>query len=252
MRLLPTPRVPVRSARRLWRRLLASAFVCALPVLLAAPASAVEIDWVFVGDPGNPPDTASNCFAANCGSVGYEYSISKFEVTNAQYAEFLNLKAARNSVGLYNTNMGSDAQGGITRSGSPGSHTYAVKPGFADKPVNFVSLYDAMRFANWLHNGQGNGDTESGAYTLLGGTALPSNWSTVTSEPDAKIFLPSENEWYKAAYYDGPSATYFVFPTGTDAPTSCSAPTEAANGANCQREASGLTDVGAYTASASP
>jgi hypothetical protein len=37
--------------------------------VLAGPASAVTIDWVTVGDPGNAADTASNCFAANCGSV---------------------------------------------------------------------------------------------------------------------------------------------------------------------------------------
>ena len=40
-----------------------------------------------------------------------------------------------------------------------------------NKPVNYVSWYDSIRFANWLHNGQGPGDTETGAYTLLGGTA---------------------------------------------------------------------------------
>ena len=37
-------------------------------------------------------------------------------------------------------------------------------------PVNYVDFYDALRFANWMNNGQGNGDTETGAYTLLGGT----------------------------------------------------------------------------------
>ena len=46
--------------------------------------------------------------------------------------------------------------------------------------MNYVSFYDALRFANWLNNGQGSGDTETGAYTLLGGTATPSNGATVT------------------------------------------------------------------------
>ncbi len=101
----------------------------------------LDLDWVFVGDPGNAADTpSSNCVAANCGSVGYEYSVAKYEVTNAQYAEFLNAKAQDDPLGLYDTNMGAQAQGGITRSGSPGSYPYAVKPGFADKTVNYVRV----------------------------------------------------------------------------------------------------------------
>jgi formylglycine-generating enzyme required for sulfatase activity len=221
--------------------------------LFATPASAVTIDWVFVGNPGNAADTTSGiCFAADCGSVSYEYYISTYEVTNAQYAEFLNLKASSDPLALYNTNMGSTAQGGITRSGSPGSYTYAVKPGFADKPVNYVSFYDALRFTNWLNNGQGSADTEAGAYTLLGGTATPSNGLSVTRNLGANIFVPSENEWYKAAYYDGLSATYFDYPAGTNTATVCAAPTGTANRANCNSAAGGVTDVGAYTGSASP
>ncbi len=199
MRIPTAACVPVRSAPRLRRRLLASVFVFVLWGLLAALASVVTIDWVFVGDPGSAADTPStNCFAANCGSVWYEYSFSKFKVTNAQYAEFLSAKAAEDPLGLYHVNMGSQPPGGITRSESSGSYTYAVKPGFADKPVNYVSFYDSLRFANWLNNGQGSGDTETGAYTLLGGTATPSNGTTGTANPGANIFLPSENEWYEA------------------------------------------------------
>ena len=78
---------------------------------------------------------------------------------------------------------------------------YTAKPNMGDKPVNFVSWYDAIRFANWLNNGQGDGDTETGAYTLLGGTPTPSNGSSITRNPGATWFLPSEDEWYKAAYY---------------------------------------------------
>ena len=221
---------------------------------LAAPASAVTIDWVFVENPGNAADTPSaNCVAANCGSVADPYLISKYEVTNAQYGEFLNLKAKADPLGLYNSIlMGSSLFGGITRSGVSGSYTYAVKTGFADKPVNAVSFYDSLRFTNWLNNGQGSGDTETGAYTLLGGTATPSNGTTVTRNPGAIVFLPSENEWYKAAYYDGLSATYFDYPAGTDTATVCSAPTGTANRANCSPAGVGLTDVGAYTGSASP
>lgn len=174
--------------------------------IAATPAAAeVAIGWVTVGYPGNAADTASNCYSASCGAVSVTYRVARYEVTNAQYVEFLNSKAATDPLGLYNTAMGSESRGGIERSGSPGSYTYSVKSGFDDKPVNYVSFFDALRFANWLNNGQGSADTETGAYTLLGGTATPSNGLTAVRNPAAGVFLPSENEWYKAAYYDGPS-----------------------------------------------
>jgi formylglycine-generating enzyme required for sulfatase activity len=227
-----------------------------LAALAAAPlpSAAVTIDWVYVGNPGNAADTPStNCYAASCGSVSYSYYISKYEVTNAQYAEFLNAKAASDPLALYSTSMGSDATfGGITQSGSDGSYTYSVTSGFADKPVVYVSFYDSLRFANWLHNGQGSGDTETGAYTLLGGTATPSNGTTVTRNAGATIFLTSENEWYKAAYYS-PVGVYYDYPMGSDTQTGCVVPaSDTGNSANCGPVLSALTNVGAYTLSDSP
>lgn len=69
--------------------------------VLAGSASAVTIDWVLVGDPGNAADTPStNCVAENCGSVSDAYLISKYEVTNAQYVELMNAKAAADPLGL--------------------------------------------------------------------------------------------------------------------------------------------------------
>jgi len=54
-----------------------------------------------------------------------------------------------------------------------------------------------MRFVNWLENGQpadGSG-TESGVYTIGSGV-------NETRAAAASYFIPSEDEWYKAAYYD--------------------------------------------------
>lgn len=216
--------------------------------LLVAPASAVTLDWVAVGNPGNAPDVPStNCWAPDCGAVPYAYSISKYEITNAQYAEFLNAKAAADPLGLYNASMGSDVHGGITRSGSSGTYTYAPKAGFANKPVNFVSFYDALRFINWLDNGQGSADTETGSYTITPG-GITNN--TITRNPGAEIGMPTENEWYKAAYFDG--AGYFEYPAGSDTEVACDVPTATANRANCEQAVDAATDVGAYTGSASP
>ncbi|CAG0966568.1 hypothetical protein MYXO_01062 [Myxococcaceae bacterium] len=216
----------------------------------AAPAAAVTVDWVFVGDPGNAADTpASNCYAASCGSVSHGYYISKYEVTNAQYAEFLNAKAATDPNGLYNGAMASSTHGGITRSGGPGSYSYAVKSGMASKPVNYVSFWDATRFTNWLGNGEGSGDTETGAYTL---TPAAISANSVVRNLGAQVFLPSENEWYKAAYYDPIANLYYDYPAGTNVATICSSPTGVANHANCSAAAATLTGAGSYPGSASP
>src|SRR5262249_14073082 len=119
-----------------------------LLLLLGSAASAVTMDFVSVGGPGNACDTqATGCY----GAVDYAYDIGKYEVTNSQYTEFLNAKAASDPLGLYNTSMAT-AQGGITRAGAPGTFTYSIVTGRGDNPVNFVSTYDAMRFTNWLAN----------------------------------------------------------------------------------------------------
>ena len=223
---------------------------CAL-WLTSAPASAVTFDWVTVGNPGNAADTTG------FGSVADTYRISRYEVTNAQYAEFLNAKAAADTLGLYNSNMGDSSPGasgfgGITRSGSAGSYTYSPIAGRENMPVNHVSFYDSLRFTNWLHNGQGSGDTETGAYTLLGGTETPSNGLTVTRNANATIFLTSEDEWYKAAYYDPVTASFFDYPAGSDTQTTCASPGGTPNTANCSTPVGDLTAVGSYTGSASP
>src|SRR4051794_6654580 len=148
----------------------------------AAPAPAVQISWVTIGHPGNDPDTDVMISDRTCcyGAVPYTYRIAKYDVTNAQYAAFLNAVAQKSDPYLLYFlcmdrtqcyGMGS----GIVRTGSPGDYHYAAQPGRANRPVNYVNFYDSLRFANWLNNGQGSGDTESGAYTLAGGTPVPTN-----------------------------------------------------------------------------
>ena len=225
-------------------------------LLFALPVHAVTIDWVTVGDPGNacevqPPlfDIPGGCF----GSVGYNYRISKYEITNAQYAEFLNGVAKTDTYNLYSTTMGS-GYGGITQSGSSGSYMYSAIAGRENMPVNFVSFWDGLRFANWLDNGQPTGaqdssTTEDGAYTI---TAQGIADNSITRNADATIFLTSEDEWYKAAYYDAVSTSYFDYPARSDVPTTCAAPGATSNTANCDNVVGDLTDVGNYTGSPSP
>ena len=223
-----------------------------LMIALIGPVAAADPS---VPSPGNACDVQpQGCF----GSVGYVYEIGTNEVTNQAYAQFLNVMAQSDPLGLYNPAMGSGS-GGIARTGSPGSYVYTPIAGRAQRPVNFVSLYDAMRFANWLSSGGSDyeGDeTEDGVYTLLGGTPIPSNGATVTRNAipvrhDSVYFVPSEDEWYKAAYYDGATASYFDHPASSDLEPVCGAPTASPNRANCDFQPD-VTNVGAYPGSASP
>ncbi len=97
----------------------------------------------------------------------------------------------------------------------------------------------------------GNGSTETGAYTLLGGTPTPSNGDTITRNAGATVFLPSENEWYKAAYYNPTTSSYYQYPTSSNIPPMGSDPTSAPNSANIVPEGivppgpDNLTAVGA-------
>jgi len=196
-------------------------------LMLAGASHAVVIPTVLVGDPHNPPDSryGSVLYPEGGGSVPYAFRMGKTEITNTQYIAFLNAVAASDPYGLYDTNMVSSTQGGITRHGLAGGYTYDVRSTangtytYADKPAVHIDWFDALRFANWLDNGQGGPDTtEDGAYTLLGGTPVPSNAESITRNADARWWIPNDNEWYKAAYYDadGGGGVYYDYPTGTD------------------------------------
>lgn len=197
--------------------------VCLLVVTLPRVfAQAVSIETVTVGNPGNAPDTRYE--TPGYGAVGYTYKIGKYEVTAAQYTEFLNAVARTDAYGLYNPSMGSSRSGcKIERSGSPGSYTYSVAADRANRPVNYVSWGDAARFANWLHNGQPNSGaqdfatTEDGSYYLNGATS-DAQLLAVTRKPSATWVIPSEDEWYKTAYHknDGITGNYWDYPTGTN------------------------------------
>ena len=248
------------------------------------------ITFVPVGNPGNANDTAdSNGLAF--GKVDYHYNISKYETTYGQYVEFLNAVASSDPHGLFNPGMQEDLLlNGINRTGADGSYSYTVAgatslnpttglnqnpEGSENKPVTYVNYLDAIRFANWMHNGKGTGSTETGAYlittaALVGATrwnniitykatgdlnisvgdqaqasgltgsgfdtrstirsitkkdgftyftvenrnsnGIANGSGTVTVLPSthasgARYWIPTENEWYKAAYFKPTDAT---------------------------------------------
>jgi len=194
----------------LYRPITIAAALACLTVLAGPAWATVTFNWATVGNAGNAADPTTGF-----GAVANEYRIAKTEVTNDQYAEFLNAAATSDPNSLYNTNMGVTTQrGGITRSGVSGSFTYAPSANMANKPVNWVSFLDSMRFTNWLHNGQGAGSTETGVYNVTNGVSE-------TRAANANYFLPSEDEWYKAAYHQpaaqgGDSDDYWLYPTASN------------------------------------
>ncbi len=224
---------------------------------LLSTAQAVTMEYVAIGNPGNAAEPNNIYNLPNLGSVLYAFRMGKYEVTNAQYVEFLNAKAASDPSSLYSDAMHDDTvHGGIGRAGADGSYTYAAKTGFENKPVVYVSFIDSMRFANWLHNGQGSGDTEDGAYTLIptpGYPQYPANSASVTRNPGAAVFIPNENEWYKSAFFQTGNS-YWSFPTRASAAPIAEGPPGSANSANYGNDpvTGVLTNVGAYNQAYSP
>ena len=215
--------------------LLGAITLCAsVAALNAATTSAVSIATVWVNNAGNGADTTG------FGSVGYNYKIGKYDVTVTQYTAFLNSVARTDTYGLYNPNMAGITSGnpGIAQVGSLGNYTYSIASGHENLPVTDVSFWNATRFANWLNNGQpaspeGAGTTETGTYNLLttsidaalavtptGKDQLstsPEDNAAVVRSASATWAVTSENEWYKAAYFDptlnAGGGGYYKFPT---------------------------------------
>lgn len=201
----------------------------------------VSIPTVSVGDTNNAATEAAEIAAL--GSVSQAFRISENEVTVAQYTAFLNSVAAvrtranRSVVdSLYNrASMAAPKNvSGISRQGrGTGPSPFVYAPiGNGDHPMANVTWLNAARFANWMHNGATNGaDTESGSYTLSSRTR---DATGVARTLGAKWWIPTEDEWFKAAYYKGGSsnAGYHSFPTRSDSQSPGNSDPAATNQAN--------------------
>lgn len=225
---------------------LAAVAACSDASSPSGPVPAESIAWVTVGDLRNAVDTDPS----GLGSVATSFRIMTYEFTNQQYADVLNAVAKTDRYALYNASMGTDARGGITRSGVDGSYVYAVKPNMGDKPVNYVSWFDAARVANWYTNGAtSTSGTETGAYTLGGATSgtAPSGAAPAVNA-GATYHLPTADQWYKAAYYKGGSinAGYWDYATQSN-----TAPTPVTAGATGKGAAGGAGNYATWNATAS-
>jgi sulfatase modifying factor 1 len=225
---------------------------------LAVNAFGVPINYNVVGNPGNTGNASSN--PSGLGAVSSVFKMATTETTNAQYVAFLNSvdPNGTNPNLIYSGSMGSHVNGGILRNtGAPVGSRYSVKTGapagapagnsYGSMPVNFVTWFSAARFVNWLHNGAtGTSSTESGAYTLNNQTT----GAIVARNPGAQVFLPSANEWYKAAFYNGSS--YTTYATNSNTPPSAQVTNfNLANSGNFNNATTRPVNVGSYVNSAS-
>lgn len=217
----------------LWELSTSLLLAAAAAVMLRAHASsdhfgagddAFTIEFVPIGSPGNPADATSRLKSA--GSVSYEYRMGKYEVSREM------IEQANRGGGLGITLSDMSSYGG--------NHLH--------RPATGVTWVEAATFVNWLNTSTGH----HAAYDLTGGNL--NLWSpgdawqwggeNLYRHKDAYYFLPSEHEWYKAAYYDAAAGMYYRFPTGSDAiPAAVAGGTTAGSAVYSQPVAQGPADI---------
>jgi autotransporter-associated beta strand protein len=235
------------------------------------PSGQTSLQFVTVGNPGNVADTTvMNDGTTGYGSVPYTYKMGTYDVTVGQYTAFLNAVAQTDTYGLFWGGMGTAAFStfGIQQNGSSGNYSYSVIGSYSQGvncPVFSVSWGDAARFCNWRQNGQptgaeGPGTTETGAYTLNGATSNTALMA-ITRNANATYFIPSENEWYKAVYFDptlnGGAGGYWAYPTKSNTAPSNVLSATGTNNANWYNGGytdprNSLTPVGYFAGSPGP
>jgi formylglycine-generating enzyme required for sulfatase activity len=173
-------------------------------------ADRFSMEFKEIGNINNAADTNSNANRVGRGSVGYNYLISKFEVS-------------RGMIASYNANFGTANNLVVS----------AQDTGTADSAATQIHWQEAARFVNWLNTSTGGFAAYKFApgSTVQGGDGNPILWtSTEVDDYDAgnrfrskraRYVLPTLDEWYKAAYYDADNSVYYDYAQGSNtAPTS--------------------------------
>jgi len=181
--------------------------VCLLPpgtVTRGDTVRGIDIDFVPIGNAGNAADTQVMADGSTgYGTVSHDYYIGKYEVTNTQWDAFVAMAGAP--------------------TGSP-ANDYDRDAFFTgtQQPTNFVSWREALQFANYLTSG----DKSKGVYHFSGNHENPDQFVNLIDRAGAEAtygdiyFVPSEDEWYKAAYFKSDGSGYSLYANGTDiAPT---------------------------------
>lgn len=190
-----------------------SFFATALLTLLTAIQGAVvnfstgstqfSIDFVTIGAQNNPADTRPSATPNAAGRVGYVFGIGKFEVSRDMITKYNSAFGTANSLGLTLADM--------TPYGGNG----------ASQPATGLSWNEAARFVNWLNTVSGG--TAAYNFSTGGVNDNITPWSILNPldydpmnpyrSKRAIFALPSDNEWYKAAYYNPVTNGYSDYPS---------------------------------------
>lgn len=166
-----------------------------------------DFQWAIITDAGNPAyGGGPNGELAGRGSVAYEYRMSKLEITSAQWLEFINVFApqAKDPGGFLRPDYS-----GITAVPGGGAGSYMLKPWVAN--AGMVGVYgitwrEAAMYCNWLHNGKSHewSAIQNGAYDVSTFGPNPNGGYSdqLTHSPGAQFWIPTLDEWIKAAHYD--------------------------------------------------
>jgi hypothetical protein len=220
-----------------WNVLLASAALGVLPTLTPALGQAPPgygLNFLTIGAPGNratlPFETPLNP-EMNVGAVGYEYRIMRSNLSNAQYVDFLYAYAPYWRGDVNDVMFTGLWTGGQQLPG--GQYKFTIAPG-AEHYSTKISFEMAARYCNWLHNGKSNEHWafNTGAYEIGDEGFSKKTWAKqMVHSPGAKYWIPSLDEYDKAAYYDpdryGPGKEgYWLYPDGGDDPLVRGLPSE--------------------------
>lgn len=170
------------------------------------------IDFVTIGQPGNAPWAGNGTLgdrAIGRGRVDYEYRIGRFEVTTAQWVEFMNAAYDRPANDQIPFMQLPSTWGGASQSPTvPGGRRWRVSQGNDMLPVGNISWRMAAIYCNWLHNDKAltRDAFLTGAYNVSTFGYTGPNGDQFTDQaarsPGARYFIPTWDEWLKATHFD--------------------------------------------------
>jgi formylglycine-generating enzyme required for sulfatase activity len=174
------------------------------------------IDFVHVGAPGNAPWMGNGSVgdqAVGHGSVAYEYNIGRFEVTTAQWAEFMNAVFDRAAGDQIPFVLSPGPWGAVaTTPNNAGGFRWTVPAGQEMYPVGGVTWRTCAIYCNWLCNGKSTDRSAfmNGAYDVSTfGNMATGFTDQITHNASAQYWIPTWDEYIKASHYDpnryGPS-----------------------------------------------
>ena len=192
------------------RNLLAAVAICACAAgasadMFGSGANQFTIDFVPIsGDAGDLGSWSAGSDYTFTGVNRSTYRMGTFEITNDQWTKFTN--------SLY-----------VPVTGDP-ADAYNEDPFWTgtNVPTNNTSWYEAAQFVNWLNTSKGyqaaykfTGTQGQSDYALDTWSAAEAYGGTnLYRHKDAMYYLPTEDEWIKAAYWNGTSLLAYATKPG--------------------------------------